>query len=47
MATFHPAYVLRQRGDDLNNTKRLVWRDIQSVHAEYQKAMEQRGQGDG
>ena len=47
MATFHPAYVLRQRGDDLNNTKRLVWKDIQSVHAEYQKAMEQRGQGDG
>ena len=47
MATFHPAYVLRQRGDDLNNTKRLVWRDIQSVHAEYQKAMEERGQGAG
>jgi len=43
MATFHPAYVLRQRGDDLDNTKRLVWKDIQSVHAEYQKAMERRG----
>ena len=43
MATFHPAYVLRQRGDDLQNTKRLVWRDIQSVYAEYQKAMEERG----
>jgi len=43
MATFHPAYVLRQRGDDLNNTKRLVWKDIQNVHAEYQKAMEERG----
>ena len=43
MATFHPAYVLRQRGDDLTNTKRLVWKDIQSVHAEYQKAMEERG----
>ncbi len=42
MATFHPAYVLRQRGDDLNNTKRLVWKDIQNVHAEYQKAMEER-----
>jgi DNA polymerase len=40
MATFHPAYVLRQRGDDLTNTKRLVWKDIQNVHAEYQKAME-------
>ncbi len=43
MATFHPAYVLRQRGDDLQNTKRLVWRDIQDVYAEYQKAMEARG----
>jgi DNA polymerase len=43
MATFHPAYVLRQRGDDLDNTKRLVWKDIQNVHAEYQKAMEERG----
>ena len=43
MATFHPAYVLRHRGDDLDNTKRLVWNDIQNVHAEYQKAMEARG----
>ncbi len=43
MATFHPAYVLRQRGEDLQNTKRLVWKDIQNVHAEYRKAMEQRG----
>jgi DNA polymerase len=43
MATFHPAYVLRQRGDDLQNTKRLVWKDIQNVYAEYQKAMEERG----
>lgn len=43
MATFHPAYVLRQRGDDLQNTKRLVWKDVQAVHAEYRKAMEERG----
>jgi uracil-DNA glycosylase len=42
MATFHPAYVLRQRGDDLQRTKRLVWKDIQAVYAEYQKAMEAR-----
>ncbi len=42
MATFHPAYVLRQRGDDLDNTKRLVWKDIQNVYAEYRKAMEER-----
>ncbi len=43
MATFHPAYVLRQRGEDLQNAKRLVWRDIQNVYAEYQKEVEERG----
>ena len=43
MATFHPAYVLRQRGDDLDTAKRAVWKDIQSVYAEYQKALERRG----
>ena len=43
MATFHPAYVLRQRGDDLQTAKRAVWRDIQEVYNEYQKAMERRG----
>ena len=42
MATFHPAYILRQRGEDLQNTKRLVWKDVQNVYAEYQKAMEER-----
>jgi uracil-DNA glycosylase len=43
MATFHPAYILRQRGEDLQNTKRLVWKDVQAVYAEYQKAVEERG----
>ena len=43
MATFHPAYILRQRGEDLQNTKRLVWKDVQAVHAEYQNAMAERG----
>ncbi len=47
MATFHPAYVLRQRGDDLKNTKRLVWKDIQNVYAEYRGAMEERGRNGG
>ena len=42
MATFHPAYILRQSGEDLQNTKRLVWRDVQNVYAEYQKALESR-----
>lgn len=42
MATFHPAYVLRQHGEDLQNAKRLVWKDVQNVYAEYQKALEAR-----
>ena len=42
MATFHPAYILRQRGEDLQNTKRLVWKDIKAVYAEYQKAVQER-----
>ena len=42
MATFHPAYILRQSGEDLQNTKRLVWKDVQDVYAEYQKALEER-----
>jgi len=43
MATFHPAYILRQSGEELARTKRLVWKDIQNVYAEYQKALERRG----
>jgi DNA polymerase len=43
MATFHPAYILRPRGEDLQKTKRLVWKDIQAVYAEYKKALEERG----
>ena len=42
MATFHPAYVLRQRDEDLVRTKRAVWQDVQAVYAEYQKALEAR-----
>ena len=40
MATLHPAYLLRQRGEDLQNAKRLVWQDFQAVHAEYRRALE-------
>ncbi|MGF1473721.1 MAG: uracil-DNA glycosylase family protein [Rubrobacteraceae bacterium] len=42
MATFHPAYILRQSGEELQNTKRLVWKDVQNVYAEYQKTLEAR-----
>ena len=33
LATFHPAYVLRQGGMSLNETKRLVWADLKAVRA--------------
>jgi len=33
MVTFHPAYVLRQGGDSLTETKRLVWSDLKKVRA--------------
>ena len=43
MATFHPAFVLRQRSNDLTNTKRRrCWRDMQNVCAECQKAIDAR-----
>lgn len=33
MATFHPAYILRMTGGELNATKRLVWADLQALRA--------------
>ena len=31
MVTFHPAYVLRQTGGELNAVKRLIWNDLKAV----------------
>jgi uracil-DNA glycosylase len=33
MATFHPAYVLRQTGGELEGVKRMVWADLKAVSA--------------
>ena len=33
IATFHPAYILRQTGGELTAMKRLVWQDLQAVRA--------------
>jgi DNA polymerase len=33
LATFHPAYVLRQTGGELTAVKRLVWDDLKAVRA--------------
>ena len=40
MATFHPAYILRQRDEELRQTKLQVWQDIQNVYTEYERALE-------
>ncbi|MBV8491553.1 MAG: hypothetical protein JO199_13580 [Candidatus Eremiobacteraeota bacterium] len=31
MATFHPAYILRQTGGEITAVKRLVWNDLKAV----------------
>ncbi len=31
IASFHPAYILRQTGGELNAVKRLVWNDLKAV----------------
>jgi DNA polymerase len=38
MVTFHPAYVLRQGGMALTETKRLVWSDLKQVRAKLDEA---------
>jgi DNA polymerase len=38
MATFHPAYILRMTGGELNATKRLVWADLQALRAKLDTA---------
>jgi uracil-DNA glycosylase len=33
MVTFHPAYILRQTGGEIEGVKRLVWADLKAVQA--------------
>ena len=33
IATFHPAYILRQTGGSMNEVKRLVWDDLKKLRA--------------
>ncbi len=40
MATFHPAYVLRQTGGELTAVKRLVWADLKAVRAKLDEPVE-------
>ncbi|MHB8147702.1 MAG: uracil-DNA glycosylase [Vulcanimicrobiaceae bacterium] len=36
IATYHPAYLLRQTGGELKGVKRLVWSDLKAVRAKLQ-----------
>jgi uracil-DNA glycosylase len=33
MVTFHPAYILRQTGGEIEGVKRLVWTDLKAIRA--------------
>ena len=33
MVTFHPAYILRQTGGEIEAVKRMVWADLKAVRA--------------
>lgn len=37
MVTFHPAYVLRQTGGEIEAVKRLVWSDLKAVRAKLEE----------
>ena len=41
IATFHPAYLLRQTGGELNAVKRLVWSDLKALRARLEAPPEQ------
>jgi uracil-DNA glycosylase family 4 len=47
MVTFHPAYVLRQGGLSLTETKRQVWSDLKQVRTKLDERAAARGAGGG
>jgi DNA polymerase len=46
MVSFHPAYVLRQTGGQIDAVKRLVWDDLKAVRAKLAEAPVPAGEGD-
>ena len=40
MVTFHPAYILRQTGGEIEAVKRLVWSDLKAVRAKLDEPKE-------
>lgn len=41
MVSFHPAYILRQTGGEIEAVKRLVWSDLKAVRAKLDEPIEQ------
>ncbi len=41
MVTFHPAYVLRQTGGELNAVKRMIWNDLKAVRTKLDEPLPQ------
>ena len=41
MVTFHPAYILRQTGGELNAMKRMVWNDLKAVRLKLDEPLPQ------
>lgn len=39
MVTFHPAYILRQTGGEIEAVKRLVWNDLKAVRSKLDEAV--------
>lgn len=37
MVTFHPAYILRQTGGEIEGVKRMVWADLKAVRAKLEE----------
>ena len=40
MVSFHPAYILRQTGGEIEAVKRLVWGDLKAVRAKLDEPIE-------
>lgn len=46
MVTFHPAYILRQTGGEIEGVKRMVWADLKAVRAKLDEPPAPAGQAE-
>ena len=45
IVSFHPAYILRQTGGEIEKVKRLVWADLKAVRSKLEELAEKGAQG--